>query len=101
VAVQRHQRRLRAGEAAGEDDQDAEGGEEQAEGDLAQGERAFFSPCRSGADEAEKHLKQLAELGLDLEKTAAKLLDDGILAFAQPYDALLAAIEQKRNQFSS
>ncbi len=54
-----------------------------------------------GMDEAEKHLQQLAELGIDLEKTADKLLNDGILAFDQPYDALLAAIEQKRDQFSS
>jgi transaldolase len=51
-------------------------------------------------DEAEKHLQLLADLGIDLEKTAGKLLNDGILAFAQPYDALLAAIKYKRDQLS-
>jgi transaldolase len=53
-----------------------------------------------GMDEAEKLLQQLAGLGIDLGKISDKLLRDGIQAFAEPYDALLAAIEYKRDQLS-
>ncbi len=52
-------------------------------------------------EQAEKHLELLAGLGIDLEKTADKLLDEGILAFAQPFQGLMTAIEKKQSLFSS
>lgn len=53
-----------------------------------------------GVDQAAKDIQQLADLGIDLEKTAGKLLNEGILAFVQPFEGLMTAIEKKRDLFS-
>ncbi len=50
-------------------------------------------------DEAEKHLDLLAESGISLEAIAEKLLDDGIVAFAKPFEALIKSIEEKKDRF--
>jgi hypothetical protein len=42
-------------------------------------------------------LRGLAELGVDVERTADRLLEDGIDGFVRPYDALLQALERRRH----
>ena len=37
----------------------------------------------------------LAEAGVDLSAVTAKLLDDGVAAFAKAFEGLLASVEQK------
>jgi len=49
-------------------------------------------------DEAEKHLVMLAECGLSLKTITKKLLDDCIVAFAKPFEALMKGIEIKKNR---
>jgi transaldolase len=47
--------------------------------------------------EAERVLRGLAELGVEIERTAERLLEDGIDGFVRPYDALLRALERRRH----
>jgi transaldolase len=47
--------------------------------------------------EAERVLQELVEVGVDVETTTDRLLEDGIDKFVRPYDALLQAIEQRRH----
>jgi len=54
----------------------------------------------TGLDEARTRLDQLAELGLDLAAITQKLQDDGVAAFAQSFESLMASIEAKREQFA-
>lgn len=49
---------------------------------------------------AEKELRALAELGVDLAQVAEELEHDGIARFADSYDALLALLDQKRFEVS-
>jgi transaldolase/glucose-6-phosphate isomerase len=49
-----------------------------------------------GLDEAEHQLQRLAELGIDLDAITRKLLDDGVTAFVNDFDRLLASISAKR-----
>lgn len=51
-----------------------------------------------GTDEAEKHMAELASLGINLETITRALLDDGIEAFAQPFEALMTSIAKKRDR---
>ena len=44
-------------------------------------------------------IARLAELGIDLEAVTQKLLDDGVAAFANSFDSLIASIARKRAQF--
>jgi transaldolase/glucose-6-phosphate isomerase len=46
-------------------------------------------------DEAEAVTRSLPELGIDYDEVTAKLLDDGVAAFARDFDKLLAGIEVK------
>lgn len=46
-------------------------------------------------DEAERIIRSLPELGIDYDKVTAKLLEDGVAAFARDFDKLLAGIEAK------
>ena len=48
-----------------------------------------------GIDEAERVLAALAEAGIDLDAVTAKVLDEGVKAFAKDYDKLLEAIGAK------
>ena len=45
---------------------------------------------------AERSLAQLAAFGIDFDAVTAKLQEDGVRAFADSYDALLAGLENKR-----
>ena len=47
-------------------------------------------------DEAQADLAALADLGIDLEKAAQELLDEGVEKFTVSFDDLLASIEEKR-----
>ena len=48
-----------------------------------------------GLKEAQDHLIQLAKTGIDLDIVTQKLLDEGIEAFAKPFDLLMKRIAQK------
>lgn len=51
-----------------------------------------------GLDEARQQLAQLAELGIDLNSVTQKLQEDGVVAFAEPFDALMKSIAEKREK---
>ena len=46
-------------------------------------------------EEARQHLAQLAELGIDLDEVTTELMGDGVDAFADSFDELMAGIAQK------
>ncbi len=46
---------------------------------------------------ADRTLRQLASLGIDLEAISRSLLDEGVAAFSQSFGALLEALEAKRS----
>ncbi len=52
----------------------------------------------AGLEEAHAHLARLADWGVDLDAIAQKLQDDGVAAFAKSFEALMAAIAEKREQ---
>jgi transaldolase len=45
--------------------------------------------------EAQKTLKQLKDLGIDVDSICEKLLEDGVVAFERSFDSLLQSIEEK------
>jgi transaldolase / glucose-6-phosphate isomerase len=49
----------------------------------------------AGVGEAEHVIASLPEMGIDLDAVTAKILDDGVKAFADDYNKLLEAIESK------
>ena len=49
-----------------------------------------------GLDEARGVMRQLAALGIDIDRVTDELIEEGIQKFAQPFDELLAALEGKR-----
>jgi transaldolase len=51
-----------------------------------------------GLDEARQQLAQLAELGIDLDSVTQKLQEDGVVAFAEPFEALMKSIAEKREK---
>lgn len=51
-----------------------------------------------GLDGARDHVARLARLGIDLEAVAARLQEEGVVAFEQPFRKLLASIAEKRLQ---
>jgi transaldolase/glucose-6-phosphate isomerase len=51
-----------------------------------------------GLDEARQTMQRLAEAGIDMAAVRHKLQDDGVKAFADSFDKLLATLEQKRGQ---
>ena len=54
-----------------------------------------------GTEEAESFLARLAELGVDLDTITEQLQKDGVTAFADSFDQLLATLEKKRQSLSS
>jgi transaldolase len=52
-------------------------------------------------DAAETHMADLADLGIDLEAVTGALLDEGIGAFARPFEALMTSIAEKRDRLMS
>jgi transaldolase len=52
---------------------------------------------KESLDEAAAALEQLKTLGIDLGAVAEKLQEDGVKAFADSFDQLMAALERKRS----
>ena len=48
--------------------------------------------------EARARLARLADLGVDLQAITQQLLDDGVAAFAESFEALMVSIAEKREQ---
>jgi transaldolase len=51
-----------------------------------------------GVAEARKLIARLADLGIDLNAITQQLQDDGVEAFAKPFDALMQSIAAKRDR---
>jgi len=51
-----------------------------------------------GIDEARAQLAQLQALGIDFNAVTNKLLDEGLVAFVKPFEALMASIAVKRDR---
>jgi transaldolase len=59
-------------------------------------------PSLEGSErEAMRVLKDLHELGIDMERVADELLEDGIVKFTKPYVEALEAIEHERRAFAA
>jgi len=52
----------------------------------------------AGMDEAKTQLAQLQTLGIDFTAVTEKLLDEGLIAFVKPFEALMASIADKRDR---
>jgi transaldolase len=50
-----------------------------------------------GVDEAHRQIEKLKALGIDLNAITQKLQDDGVIAFAKPFDALMQSLTNKRD----
>jgi transaldolase len=50
-------------------------------------------------EEAYRQIEKLADLGIDLAAVTQQLQDDGVVAFAKPFDALMQSIAEKRERF--
>jgi transaldolase len=48
--------------------------------------------------EAQQQVAKLASLGIDLNAITRQLQDDGVVAFAKPFDALMHSIAEKRDR---
>jgi len=51
-----------------------------------------------GVEDARRHIEKIAALGIDLDAVTQKLQADGIVAFAEPFDALMRSIAEKRDR---
>jgi transaldolase len=49
-------------------------------------------------EHANGQIKKLAELGIDLQAVTQQLQNDGVVAFAKPFDALMQSIAEKRDR---
>ncbi|MFN2241755.1 MAG: transaldolase, partial [Anaerolineae bacterium] len=52
----------------------------------------------AGLDEARDQVARLAELGIDLDAITEQLQDEGVVAFANAFDSILAGIAAKRER---
>jgi transaldolase len=50
---------------------------------------------------AHRQIEKLVELGIDLRAVTQQLQDDGVVAFAKPFDALMQSIAEKRERLLS
>lgn len=53
-----------------------------------------------GMSEAAATMRNLHDLGIDMDRVTAQLEDEGIEKFIEPYDALLHGLERKRTQYA-
>jgi transaldolase len=51
-----------------------------------------------GLEEALSQLAELEDAGIDLDAITQKLQDDGVIAFADAFDALMASVSEKRDR---
>lgn len=59
------------------------------------------STVEQGLSEANEIMKALAEAGVSMQQVTAKLLIDGVKAFADSFDKLLANIEEKKERLET
>ena len=59
--------------------------------------KARGATVKEGVDGAEADLARLASLGIDLNAITQKLQEDGVAAFADSFDQLMAALAKKRS----
>jgi transaldolase len=59
------------------------------------------STLESDLDEARAGLGRLAELGIDLDAVTEKLQEEGVAAFAESFEALMAGIAEKREKLQT
>lgn len=52
----------------------------------------------SGMDEAEETLQKLQQVGIDLAAVTKKLEEEGIQKFVKPFDSLMSALNEKREE---
>jgi transaldolase len=52
----------------------------------------------AGVDAARQSLASLESAGIDMDAVTSKLLTDGVKAFADAYDQLVAKLDVKRQQ---
>jgi transaldolase/transaldolase/glucose-6-phosphate isomerase len=45
-------------------------------------------------------LEKLKALGIDLDRITQKLQDDGVVAFAKPFDALMQSLAEKKDRLA-
>jgi transaldolase len=57
------------------------------------------STLEEGLDEAREVFSKAEELGIDVSRAMQELQDEGVDRFAESFEALIAAIEEKRRQF--
>jgi len=53
-----------------------------------------------GVDEAQRQIEKLKPLGIDLKAITQKLQDDGVIAFAKPFDALMQSLAEKKDRLA-
>jgi transaldolase len=53
-----------------------------------------------GVDEAQRQIEKLKPLGIDLKAITQKLQDDGVIAFARPFDALMQSLAEKKGRLA-
>lgn len=58
------------------------------------------SRLEQGLTQADATVVRLAQLGIDLEVVARQLEEEGVKKFVAPFDKLLAALEQRRQQLT-
>lgn len=54
-----------------------------------------------GLDNARSQLKQLADLGIDLDAITQALQDEGVASFAKSFESLMAGVAAKRDQLKA
>jgi transaldolase len=54
-----------------------------------------------GVNRAEEAFRQAGELGIDLNQAMQELQDEGVDKFAESFDALMEAVEEKRRQLAT
>jgi transaldolase len=54
-----------------------------------------------GVAEAQLQIAKLADLGIDLNAITQQLQEDGVVAFAKPFDALMQSIAEKKERLKS
>jgi transaldolase len=55
----------------------------------------------AGLDDARQKLAKLADLGINLDSVTQQLQQDGVVAFAKPFEALMKSIAEKRKKFQA
>lgn len=53
-----------------------------------------------GLEDERAALARLGALGIDLDQVTDALVEEGIRKFIEPFDALLASLEEKRRRFA-